>query len=146
MIPTNTEIKRTKTTKTIVEDYYKNLNRLQEALYKCFNESNEILDSLHKKYQDQNGVIWEGELIISKASSTPREEDEYNEHLGHEIAFRKCKLKANLKKKRVVEKLINSVSHLFNSYLEELRELNKYIDMDSSVLTVYENKSLKNEV
>lgn len=146
MIPTNTEIKGTKTTKTIVEDYYKNLNRLQEALCKCFNDSNEILDSLHKSYQDQNGVIWEGELIISKASSTPREGDEYSEHLGHEIAFRKCKLKANLKKKRVVEKLINSVSHLFNSYLEELRELNKYIDMDSSVLTEYENKSLKNEV
>lgn len=146
MIPTNTEIKGTKTTKTIVEDYYKNLNRLQEALYKCFNDSNEILDSLYKSYQDQNGVIWEGELIVSTASSTPREGDEYSEDLGHEIAFRKCKLKANLKKRRIVEKLMNSATKMFDSYVKELEILNHYINMDVAALTLYDTQNIKNEV
>ncbi len=95
-LPIETSREGDKITKVCVEDIYKVVNRVVEALDKAYNNSIDIIDSIHKDYND-----YEGELIIGTGVSQPCHGDVFYESIGNDIAFMKAKLNANIKKHNI---------------------------------------------
>lgn len=106
-MPIKTEREGNKITKVCVEDIYKILNRVIEGADKSFNESMEIIDSVHKDVETENETV-EGELIIGTGVSQPCLTDAFDEEIGNNIAFMKAKLNANIKKHNLLCKIYNS--------------------------------------
>lgn len=112
-------------TKVCVEDVYKIINRITNIMDKHYNNSMEILDSIHKTYGE-----YEGELIIGKGVSKPCEGEEFNEDIGNDIAFIKAKLNANIKKHNFI---VGVYKEFFDAMQEidfELAKVDDYIRMD----------------
>lgn len=125
-MPIETTREGNKITKVCVEDVYKMVNRVIEAMDKAHNSSVEILDSIHKEV---NG--YEGELIIGTGISQPCLTDAFDEEIGTNIAFMKAKLNANLKKRNLLYRIFNKyVDVLLDSLNSEIEKIEKYIDMD----------------
>ena len=106
-MPIRTEREGNKITKVCVEDIYKILNRVIEGADKSFNESMEIIDSVHKDVETENETV-EGELIVGTGISQPCLTDAFDEEIGNNIAFMKAKLNANIKKHNLLCKIYNS--------------------------------------
>lgn len=128
-----------KTTKVCVEDVYKMVNRTQEALDTAYENVREILDSIHKEY---NG--YEGELIIGTGISQPCLKDAYDEEIGDNIAFMKAKLNANLKKYKILRRILKelavaSMSIIANDIITTLIN----IDRDLKGIRYYNNDYLE---
>ena len=124
-MPIETVREGNKITKTCVEDIYKIVNRVIEAMDKAYNNSVEILDSIHKEV---NG--YEGELIIGTGVSQPCLTDAFDEEIGTNIAFMKAKLNANLKKRNLLYRIYNKYVEVLDSLDTEIEKIENYIDMD----------------
>ena len=121
-----------KTTKVVVDDIYKVINRALDIIDEARNNSVDILDSIHKVYEDE-----EGELIIGTGISQPCGGDVYNEEVGNEIAFRKAKLNANIKKHNLLRRVYNEQAKVLHVLTDELYKLEDYIDKDISAVRKY---------
>lgn len=129
MLPVKT-IKQGETTiKIVVDDFYKTLNRVIDGLNNLVDSSNNIIDSVHKEYED-----YEGELIIGRGVSQPCNGDKYDEALGSEIAFRKAKINGNLKKCRIIERLLTKLWKYEVVLSEELTNLDTQLLEDSGYM------------
>lgn len=129
MLPVKT-IKQGETTiKIVVDDFYKTLNRVIDGLNNLVDSSNNIIDSVHKEYED-----YEGELIIGRGVSQPCNGDKYDEALGSEIAFRKAKINGNLKKCRIIERLLTKLWKYEVVLSEELTNLDTQLLEDSDYM------------
>lgn len=129
MLPVKT-IKQGETTiKIVVDDFYKTLNRVIDGLNNLVDNSNNIIDSIHKEYED-----YEGELIIGRGVSQPCNGDKYDEALGSEIAFRKAKINGNLKKCRIIERLLTKLWKYEVVLSEELTNLDTQLLEDSNYM------------
>lgn len=129
-----------KTTKICVEDVYKMINRIQDAMYKALNESQEILDSVEKTYWPGNtddNTSYHGSLIIGKGVSEPCDGDKYDETTGNEIAFMKAKLNASHKKYNIVRRIYNKYIDLMYTLDDEFKRIMPYIDMDLEGIRKY---------
>lgn len=131
-LPIKTTKEGNKITKVCVEDVYKMLNRLQESMDKSFNNSQKIIDSIHKEVDD-----YEGELIIGTGISQPCITDAYDEEIGMNIAFIKAKLNANLKKRNILSRIWNEYIHTLGDIDDEIHKLDYYIDMDLAGIRRY---------
>lgn len=98
-----------KTNVNLVDDFYKDINRVQESMDNVYNEIQEICDSVHKSVVLGNESI-EGELITGTAEVEPRGKDIYDKDLGKQIAFKKAKINALSKKIRFYFKIINKLN------------------------------------
>ena len=114
-----------KITKVCVEDVYKLLNRVQEALVKGYNDSIDIIDSVHKEI---NG--YEGELIVGTGISQPCLTDAFDEEIGNNIAFMKAKLNANLKKYNILYRIYDKNVDLLGKLADEIIKIEQLINMD----------------
>lgn len=132
MLPIETTKEGNKITKVCVEDIYKILNRVIDTLDKTYNNSMEIMDNTYQIHND-----CEGNFIIGTGISEPCGEDEFDEELGNEIAFRKAKLNANLKKVRLLRRIQKNLFESLDTVDEELERLCKFIEMDESFLRLY---------
>ena len=132
MLPIETTKEGNKITKVCVEDIYKILNRVIDTLDKTYNNSMEIMDNTYQIHND-----CEGNFIIGTGVSEPCGEDEFDEELGNEIAFRKAKLNANLKKVRLLKRIQRKIFESLDTVDEELERLCKFIEMDESFLRLY---------
>ena len=121
-LPIVTTREGNKITKVCVEDVYKMINRIQDAMNKAYENSVDIIDSIHKEV---NG--YEGELIIGTGVSQPCMTDAFDEEIGMNIAFMKAKLNANTKK-------LNILCRIYNQYLDVLEALDKEIDKVESYI------------
>jgi hypothetical protein len=111
-----------KITKICVEDVYKVINRVQEAMNVAYSKSVDIIDTIHKDYGD-----YEGELIIGTGISQPCLSDAFDEEIGNNIAFMKAKLNANIKKH-------NFLVRIYNSWIDCVDKLNEEIEsIDSNI-------------
>lgn len=129
MLPVKT-IKQGETTiKIVVDDFYKTLNRVIDGLSNLVDNSNTIINSVHKEYGD-----YEGELIIGRGVSQPCNGDKYDEALGSEIAFRKAKINGNLKKIRIIERLLTKLWKYEFILSEELTNLDTQLLEDSNYM------------
>ena len=92
--------------------------------------SETVLKSIHKEYKD-----YEGELIIGKGISKPCNGDGYNDEIGETVAFVKAKLNANIKKRRIIERLLKTLDKAKNEIKAEGTKLDNYIRMDEETLS-----------
>lgn len=125
-------------TKVCTEDVYKIVNRIYEAMDKAYNNSVDILNSIHKEYDD-----YEGELIIGTGTSKPCANDEFNEEVGNRIAFEKAKLNANIKKHNFICRVINELIDCINTIDPDLEKVDDYIKFDLHNLRIYNEDYLK---
>lgn len=125
MLPIKTTKENDEITKVVIEDVHKIINRIYEAMNEAYNNSAEILESIHKEYDG-----FEGELIIGTGKSKPCGEDKFNEDIGQSLAFKKAKLNANIKKRNFVRRVIKEYLRALGKINEENLELNSYIEMD----------------
>ncbi len=131
-LPIETKREGDEITKVCVEDSYKFLNRIIEPFNRMSDKVIDITDSLHQEYGD-----YEGEFIIGVGTSKPCEGDVFNEEIGNEIAFRKAKLKANLKKHHIISRIVNHVADFCEILLKEDYILSKYIRDDTDAIREY---------
>lgn len=143
MLPIKTIKDGESTTKIIVEDVYKTINAVYEALDKCYNNSSNILDSVHRQYTNDEGETYEGELIVTAGISEPCHGDVYDEEIGNEIAFRKAKVKANLRKNRILKRIVDELCTCIKTTLNEAEKSYKYLNMDIKALRKYNPDYLK---
>lgn len=137
-LPIETTREGNKITKVCVEDVYKIINRVLDALDDTYNNSIEIIDSVHKTHND-----YEGEMIIGVGVSEPCGEDEFNEEIGNELAFRKAKLSANLKKVNFLNRIRKEFMKGIDKILDEQEPLIDYIYNDLRAIRKYNPDYLK---
>ena len=139
-MPIETTREGNKITKVCVEDVYKMINRVQDSMTKHWNNSIDILDSIHKSV---NG--YEGELIIGTGISQPCLTDAFDEEIGNNIAFMKAKLNANIKKRNILNRVRKEYEKVINSIEEELETISYYIEMDLDGIREHNPEYLKNK-
>lgn len=125
-------------TKVCVEDVYKMLNRVINAMDKAQDNAIDIIDSVHKEYGD-----YEGELMIGRGVSKPCHGDVFNEEIGNEIAFKKMKLNVNNKKYNLLRRIYNEYVDVLNVIEYEMNEVLFYIDYDLAGVREYNPDYLK---
>lgn len=124
-MPIQTIREGNKITKTCVEDVYKMVNRIQDAMNKAYNGSVDIIDSLQKdEYGDDCAVV------IGTGISQPCLSDAFDEEIGNNIAFMKMKLNANIKKAKILKRILNQYDKLYDSILEEVDKIDELIEFD----------------
>jgi len=121
-LPIETTREGNKITKVCVEDVYKIMNRIIDAMDKAYNNSMKIINSVDKKYVSKDTYYF-GSLIIGTGVSQPCLNDAFDEEIGNDIAFMKAKLNANIKK-------FNIICRIYNIYLDAAES------MDSDLLTI----------
>ena len=132
MLPLKTIKEGDEITKICVEDVYKMSNRILEGVTNCYNNITEIVNSLNKEYDG-----FEGELIIGRGISKPCKDDVFDEEIGHEIAFKKAKLNANLKRINIIIRCINEYLKGLNSMEFDFAKIKKYIISDVNDIRNY---------
>jgi len=121
-LPIETTREGNKITKVCVEDVYKIMNRIIDAMDKAYNNSMKIINGVDKKYVSKDTYYF-GSLIIGTGVSQPCLNDAFDEEIGNDIAFMKAKLNANIKK-------FNIICRIYNIYLDAAES------MDSDLLTI----------
>lgn len=124
--PIKTVREGNKITKICVEDVYKMLNRIIEKQ----NVTADLLESLHKTVETEDGALVPGEFIIGTGISQPCLADAFDEEIGSNIAFMKAKLNANLKKYRFLGKVWNSLIKTLDAVDDEFDRVSEMILMD----------------
>ena len=116
-----------KITKTCVEDVYKIVNRVIEAMDKAHNNSIELIDALqHDEYGEYSAVVF------GTGTSQPCLTDAFDEEIGNNIAFMKMKLNANIKKHNLLCKIYNNYLNVINLLYDEIDKVDDYILLDLS--------------
>ena len=114
-MPIETVREGNKITKTCVEDIYKIVNRVIEAMDKAYNNSVDIIDSLQSDEYGEDSAV-----VFGRGISQPCLTDAFDEEIGNNIAFMKMKLNANIKTHNFLVKV-------FNQWMNALTEINKDI-------------------
>ena len=137
-----------KITKVCVEDIYKVINRVQDGMNRAFNNTVDIIDSVHKDVKAPEGTVdedgnpvefFEGELIIGTGISQPCLTDAFDEEIGNNIAFMKMKLNANIKKH-------NLLCKVYNAWFKQLDVINQELNkIDLSILRDLQGVRMHNE-
>lgn len=144
-LPIETTREGDKITKVCVEDVYKMINKIYDAMNKSYNESEEILESVKKKYWTDSNVYYDGYLIVGTGVSQPCNDDVFDEETGMNIAFMKAKLNANIKKHNVLRRIYNSYINTIVVIGTELDKISEYINMDIDNIREYNPDYLKDE-
>lgn len=138
-MPIETTRDGNKITKVCVEDVYKIINRIQDAMNKAHNNSVDIIDSIHKEYNE-----YEGELIIGTGISQPCMTDAFDEEIGNNIAFMKAKLNANIKKHNFLVRIWNEYLHVLDSIDTEICKIDDNIKKDLNGIRYHNPEYLLN--
>lgn len=125
-LPIKTVREGNKITKVCVEDVYKMLNRIIEKQ----NVTADLLESLHKTVETEEGALVPGEFIIGTGISQPCLTDAFDEEIGSNIAFMKAKLNANFKKYRFLTKVWDSLIKTLDAVDDEFDRVIEMILMD----------------
>lgn len=125
-LPITTVREGNKITKVCVEDVYKMLNRIIEKQ----NVTADLLESLHKTVETDEGALVPGEFIIGTGTSQPCLTDAFDEEIGSNIAFMKAKLNANLKKYRFLGRVWTSLIKTLDAVDDEFDRVSEMILMD----------------
>lgn len=146
-LPINTVREGEKITKVCVEDVYKMVNRMYDAMNKAYNNSECILESINKKYWPDNevNVVYEGYLVEGTGISQPCNDDVFDEETGMNIAFMKAKLNANIKKYNVVRRIYNEYVDALVKIGDEMDRIIEYIDMDIDGVREFNPDFMKGE-
>jgi len=136
-MPIETYREGNKITKVCVEDVYKIINRIQDSMSKSYNNSVDILDNIHKNYND-----YEGELIIGTGISKPCMSDAFDEEIGNNIAFMKAKLNSNIKKYNFLVQVFNTWQKFLDGLDNEIYKVDANIKRDLNGIRQYNSEYL----
>lgn len=137
-LPIETTRDGNKITKVCVEDVYKIINRVIDAIDKAYNKSVDVVNSLDKEYiSSADNKKYCGSLIIGRGVSQPCLGDAFDEEIGNDIAFMKAKLNANIKKHNFLVKIFNEFDNLLDKIDEDLLKVDSYIIDDLYRLRQY---------
>lgn len=142
-LPIETTRDGNKITKVCVEDVYKIMNRVIEAMDKAHNNSVDIINSVDKKYVSNDDSEYFGSLIIGRGVSQPCLTDAFDEEIGNDIAFMKAKLNANIKKHNLLIRVWNEFYNLLDVIDVDLAKIDNYIYDDLVRLRQYNPEYLK---
>lgn len=142
-LPIETTRDGNKITKVCVEDVYKIMNRVIEAMDKAHNNSVDIINSVDKKYVSNDDSEYFGSLIIGRGVSQPCLTDAFDEEIGNDIAFMKAKLNANIKKHNLLIRVWNEFYNLLDVIDIDLAKIDDYIYDDLMRLRQYNPEYLK---
>lgn len=142
-LPIETTRDGNKITKVCVEDVYKIMNRVIEAMDKAHNNSVDIINSVDKKYVSNDDAEYFGSLIIGKGISQPCLNDAFDEEIGNDIAFMKAKLNANIKKHNLLTRVWNEFGKLLDIIDVDLGKVDDYIYDDLLRLRQYNPEYLE---
>lgn len=138
MLPIEVSREGDQITKVCVEDIYKLQNRIIATVDKAYNNIQDIINSINKSYLTANEDVVSGELIVGTGKSQPCGGDVFDEAIGNEIAFRKAKLSANIKKLRYLHRILNELAKAeLKVYNEEIEPLTKYCMQDTAEIQKY---------
>ena len=139
-LPIETTREGEKITKVCVEDVYKIINRVQEAMDKAYNNSADILNSIEKTHYSDSpepNTVTTGYLIIGNGTSEPCNGDVFNEETGNDIAFMKAKLNANIKKHNFLVRIWNEYIKFTDKLDEEISKIDSNITRDLAGVRQY---------
>ena len=142
-LPIETTRDGNKITKVCVEDVYKIMNRVIEAMDKAHNNSVDIINSVDKKYVSNDDSEYFGSLVIGRGVSQPCLTDAFDEEIGNDIAFMKAKLNANIKKHNLLTRVWNEFCKLLDIIDVDLGKVDDYIYDDLMRLRQYNPEYLK---
>ena len=142
-LPIETTRDGNKITKVCVEDVYKIMNRVIEAMDKAHNNSVDIINSVDKKYVSNDDSEYFGSLVIGRGVSQPCLTDAFDEEIGNDIAFMKAKLNANIKKHNLLTKVWNEFDKLLDIIDIDLSKVDNYICDDLMRLRQYNPEYLE---
>lgn len=135
VLPIKTERDGNRITKTCVEDVYKILNRVIQPLDKA----RELCD-----FEDKEIDGLYGSLVIGRGTSQPCLTDAFDEEIGNNIAFMKAKLNANIKKKRLLERVYSQLlGPVLESIDNELDKIEALIRLDIEGVRRYNPEFMK---
>lgn len=129
-LPIETFVKGNVIVKICKEESSNFLKKISDIVSNMFYESLDLL------YDSPIVESSEGSLIIGKGVAKCNG-DIFNLETGYEIAFRKAKLSANIKKIRILKKVINSVEKELHHLYNLLEKYAKYVDADTEALRSY---------
>ena len=124
-MPIETVREGNKITKTCVEDIYKIVNRVIEAMDKAYNNSVDIIDSLQSDEYGEDSAV-----IFGRGISQPCLTDAFDEEIGNNIAFMKMKLNANIKTRNFLVKVFNQWMTALDKINEDIYKVDNKIQMD----------------
>lgn len=142
-IPIKTIKNGEKTTKICIEDVYKMINRLSDSIDRNYQKIEDILDSVEKELEQDDGSIITGSIIVGTGTSQPCDGDQYDEELGSRIAFMKSKLNANLKKHNLIKRILCLLKKTKTDVSWELTKVDRIIIKDLNNLRKYNPQYLK---
>ena len=142
-LPIETTRDGNKITKVCVEDVYKIMNRVIEAMDKAHNNSVDIINSVDKKYVSNDDSEYFGSLVIGRGVSQPCLTDAFDEEIGNDIAFMKAKLNANIKKHNLLTRVWNEFDKLLDIIDVDLAKIDDYICDDLMRLRQYNPEYLE---
>lgn len=137
--PLKTIVDNQKITKVVIEDYDKVYYKLLDKIYNLYL----LVDSLKKQtpVDFEDGKLSRGYKGVGV--SEPCGDDKFDETIGHEIAFKKAKLSANLKKLRKLRQIAKRIIKMNDLLLKESFKLESYIDKDLTSLRKFNPDYLK---
>ena len=124
-MPIETVREGNKITKTCVEDIYKIVNRVIEAMEKAYNNSVDIIDSLQNDEYGEDSAV-----VFGRGISQPCLTDAFDEEIGNNIAFMKMKLNANIKTRNFLVKVFNQWMIALDKIDEDIYKVDNKIQMD----------------
>lgn len=137
--PIETTFNGNEITKTCVEDVYKIVNRIQDAMDKAHNKSIDVIDTLsHEEYGENTSVVF------GRGVSRPCLTDAFDEEIGNNIAFMKMKLNANIKKRNFLVKIYNNYVKLLNQINSEIYKVEDLIELDLCGIRRHNSEYLNN--
>jgi len=142
-LPIETSREGNKIAKVCVEDVYKMINRINSSIEKANKNVEDILESTHIKYWSDNNTYYEGNLIVGTGTSQPCITDSFDEEIGNDIAFMKAKLNANLKKYKLITKILTEYDKMCKEISKEYEKINSYILFDLFRIRIYNPDYLK---
>lgn len=133
-----------KITKVCVESMHKVFNRIIDKMDHAHNKVCEIMDSVDKVVENENGENGFGSLLVGTGTSQPCFPDIFDEEVGSNIAFMKAKLAVNLKKHKILERIFNEYDKLTDEIEEEIQKVIDNIDRDLTGIRRYNPEYLPN--
>ena len=143
-LPIETSREGDKITKVCVEDVYKIINRLNDAINRSLDKTRDVTDFVEKEYVTEDGDTYTGSLIIGKGTSKPCEGDTFDEEVGNRIAFMKAKLNANIKKHNFLCRIYNAWIDAIDSIDDEICKIDNLILLDLFGIRIYNPEYLPN--
>ena len=120
--------------KVVVKLCTENLTKFRDVVLDCILKTySKVLSNFENWYDSDTGDY----LVESKGVAKCTEGDKFDSLVGKEIAFRKVKLAANVKKLRKLKFALHELETCYNYLVAKTIKIQKYIEKDIEALRKY---------